>query len=123
MLTRSALIEPAMRPVPVVTRLVLGKHAYQVSVIEDEQAIQAVTAHRADPSLGVAVRWWGLRWAWQCLDSDIGEHRVQAGRERGIALTDKKPEAVGLLGRSDEKVAGLLGSPTPPVGLPVTPRM
>ena len=48
--------ECPMRPMPVVMAGIDAKHVLELAAAEDEQAVEALAAHAADPALGVRVR-------------------------------------------------------------------
>jgi hypothetical protein len=48
--------ERAVRPMPVVVTGVDAKHVLELAAAEDEQQVEALAAHAADPALGVCVR-------------------------------------------------------------------
>ena len=109
---RWSLIERSMRPVPVVVGLIFAQDPGEMSLVEYQQAVQALAAQGADPPFGVAVRLRSPRWAAQYRDSAAGEHGVEAGRERVVAIADEKPASVRPLPRGDQEVCGPAGSPT-----------
>jgi hypothetical protein len=57
---------------------ILGKDAREMSLVEDQQTVQALVADSADPSFGVGIRRRSPGWAAQYLDSGVGEDRVEA---------------------------------------------
>ena len=81
-----------MRPLPVVVRGVLGQHPAEVPFPEDQHAVGEFGADGQYEAFGEAVRprvpWWDL----DHLDTDIGQHRVERGRELAGAIADQEPE-------------------------------
>jgi hypothetical protein len=45
-----------MRPMLVVTAGIDAQHVLEMAAAEDQQPVEALTAHAADPALGVRVR-------------------------------------------------------------------
>jgi hypothetical protein len=50
------LLQRAMRAVGVVVLLVLGQHTPELTLTDDQRAVQTLTTDRADPPLGI-TRW------------------------------------------------------------------
>src|SRR5438094_6932940 len=48
--------ERAVRPMPLVMTGVDAKHVLELAAAEDEQPVEALATHNADPALGVGVR-------------------------------------------------------------------
>ena len=86
-----------MRAVAVVVVLVFGQHVHKLPLTEDQHPIQALSADRADPPLGIGVALRRTRWTTQHRDADISEHGIEAGHEFGIAIADQEPEVVSPL--------------------------
>jgi hypothetical protein len=78
--------ECPMRPMPVVMARIDPKHVFELAAAEDEQPVEALATHAADPALGVGVRV-------RCPDrgADHGdpfalEDVIEAAAELGVAI-------------------------------------
>src|SRR3954447_10297669 len=111
-----------MRAVVIVVRGVLGEHLAQVTFTEDQHAVGELGADRQDEAFGVAVRSWAAGWDLDHGDAGAGEDGVERGGELSGAVADEEPEALGLVAKVHQEVAGLLVVQDPS-GWAVTPRM
>jgi hypothetical protein len=86
----------------------------------DQELVQALPAHGADPALGVGVGVGGLD---RCQDA-LGTHRtpdvVEGPGELAVAVTDREPDDRGRLIRHGDEAAACWATQAP-VGLAVTP--
>jgi hypothetical protein len=77
----------------------------------DQEMVQALLAHGANPALGDGV---GVRSLDRCQD-DLGTHRmpdiVEGPGELAVSVADQEPDDSGLLIEHGDEVAGLLGDP------------
>ena len=108
-------------PVAVVVRLVFGQDGSELSFMEDQQPVQALAAHGADPPFGVGVRPRRPRWTAQDLDPDAGEDGVEAGGELGVSVADQEPEGSARSPSSMRRLRACWVTHSP-VGCRVTPR-
>jgi hypothetical protein len=94
--------------------------AKEVAAAGDQEMIQALPAHGADPALGDGV---GVGRLGRCAD-DLGAEPVpeviEGSGELAVAVAEQEPDGAGLLIKRDGQVAGLLGDPDTG-GLAVTP--
>jgi hypothetical protein len=89
-----------MRPMPVVMARIDAKHVFELAAAEDEQPVEALATHAADPALGVCVRV-------RCPDggADHGdpfalEDVIEAAAELGVAIMDQEAERLARDRRS-----------------------
>src|SRR6266511_3931227 len=100
-----------MRPMLVVVAGVDAEHVFELPPAEDEQAVEALATHAADPALGVSVRV-------RCPDrrADHGdpfalEDVIAAATELGVAIVDQEAERLLVIIERHQEVARLLGDP------------
>ena len=103
--------ERAARSVPFVVPCEPGQHNAGVAFTSDEDPVGALAAYRAHPAFGVRVRPGRLRWRADHPDAGGGEHRVERGGERGVAVTRQEPKPVRMMVEVHQHVAGLRGNP------------
>src|SRR6266516_4854439 len=89
-----------------------AEHLPEVAVAEDEDAVEAVGANRAHPTLGEGVRVRGLNWRADDLDALGVEDLVEGVAELRVAIMDEEPEWL-LVRELHGEVARLLGDPGP----------
>ena len=106
-----------MRSRGVVVRGVPGKHLTEVSLTEDQHPVGYLGPRCQDEAFGEAVRPRTVGRDLDHLDTDIGQYRVERGRELPAPIADEEPEPRDVFAQVHEKVAGLLGGPGP-VGMP-----
>ena len=81
-----------MRPMLVVVAGVDAEHVHELTPAEDEQAVEALATHAADPALGVGVR---VRCPDGCADHRNAfalEDVIEAAVELGVAIVDEEAE-------------------------------
>ena len=105
-----------MRAVPVVVREVLGEDLFEMTAIEDEEPVEALSADAADDALGKRVRARRPNGRLDDPDAFGAEDFVETGGELGVPVPDEELDRSGALGEVPAQVAGLLGDPTPPLG-------
>src|SRR5215207_8033571 len=76
-LTRAALFESPVRPVPVVMVDIVGQDPPQMPAIGDQDPVQALPAHGAHPPHGIRVRLRCLHRGLDRLDVLAGEDRIE----------------------------------------------
>jgi hypothetical protein len=94
-------------------RSVCGKHPAEVLLPEDQHPVGEFGADGQDEAFGEAVRPRTPGWDLDHLDTCIGRHRVERGRELSGAVADEEPELAGVFAEVHHEVAGLLGGPGP----------
>jgi hypothetical protein len=75
---------------PVVMTGVDAKHLLELAPAEDEQPIEALATHAADPALGVCVRVRRLHGCPDHGDNFALEDVVEAAAELGVAIVDQR---------------------------------
>jgi hypothetical protein len=77
----------------------------------DQEVVQALLAHGANPALGDGI---GVRSLNRCAD-DLGADRapevVEGSGELAVAVADQEPDGRAIVFEGSEEVAGLLGDP------------
>ena len=86
----------SMRLLPVVMRSVCGKHPAEVLLPEDQRPVGEFGADGQDEVFGEAVRARTPGWDLDHLDTRIGRHRVERGRELSGPIADEEPEPPGV---------------------------
>jgi hypothetical protein len=105
--------ERSMRPTPVVMAGVDVKHVLELASAEDEQPVEALATHAANPALGVGVR---VRRQDGCADhshSFAREDMIKAAAELGVAVVDENAERSLAIIEGHQQVARLLGAQAP----------
>jgi hypothetical protein len=120
--TGRAQLQCSMRPMPVVVHRIPGKHAAQVSFPEDQHPVGDLGSDGQHEASGEAVRPRASRRDLDYLNTCIGQHRVERGRELSGPIADEEPEPGDMVAEVHDEVAGLLGGPGSPSGCAVTPR-
>src|SRR6266487_4541734 len=87
-----------------------AEHLPEVAPTEDEDAVEAVGANRAHPTLGEGVRVRRLHRGADDSDASGSEDLVKGVAELRVAVVDQEPEPV-LLAELHDQVAGLLANP------------
>ena len=108
---RRLLVQALVRARLVVVRDVVGQDAAQVRLVDDEEVVEALRAHRADPALGVGVRRRRAVGRAHDLDPLGREHRVEGRRELGVAIVDEEAGRRARLLQRPGEVARLLRDP------------
>ena len=90
---------------------VLGQHAAEVPLAEDQHAVGDLGADGQDEALGKAVCPRTARRGLDHVDAGIGPDRVERGRELSGPIADEEPEPGGIVAEVDDEVAGLLRRP------------
>ena len=105
----------------VVVPLLLTKHRGGVPLIDDQEAVEELTAKGADEAFGDGV---GPRRSYRRLDDpDVGrgEYGVEGRDELGVTVADQEPEATaGVIQIQRLRACWVSHAP---VGRVVTPRM
>ena len=87
------------------------ENAKQLPAAGDQELVQALPTHGADPALGDGV---GVRGPARRED-DLGAERapdvIEGPGELAVTVTDHEPDGGGLLIERGDGVAGLLGDP------------
>jgi hypothetical protein len=81
-----------MRPMPVVMAGIDAKHALELAPAEDEQPVEALATHAADPALGVGIR---VRCLYGRTDHShffATEDVIEAAAKLGVAIVDQEAE-------------------------------
>src|SRR5438046_2587051 len=73
-------VDAAMWTGGVVVPDVVGQHSFEVTVVPDQNPVEALAAHGAYPALGVGVRFRRLRWSLEHVDAGGGEDGVERRR-------------------------------------------
>src|SRR5215216_561737 len=77
----------------------------------DQEVVQALPAHGANPALGDGI---GVRRLNRCED-DLGADRapnvVEGSGELAVSVVDQEPDGRGIVFEGGEEVTGLLGDP------------
>src|SRR3954451_14354369 len=106
-----------MRSPPVVMGGVLGKHAAQGLLAEDQHAVGDLGADGQHEAFGEAVRAWTPRWDLDRFDARVRQDRVEGRRELAGPVADEEAKPGGVVAEIHQQVAGLLGGPRS-VGMP-----
>src|SRR3954454_10796584 len=83
-----------MRLLPVVMRSVCGKHAAEVLLPEDQHPVGEFGADGQDEAFGEAVRPRTPGWDLDHLDTRLGQHRAERGRELSGPVADEEPAPI-----------------------------
>src|SRR3954452_7896424 len=94
-------------------RGVPGKYPTKVLLAEDQYAVGEFGADGQYEAFGEAVRPRTARRDLDHLDTGIGQHCVERGRELPGTVANQEPEPADLLAEVHDEVAGLLGRPGP----------
>ena len=109
---RLGQLQAAVWPRLVVMTEVLDQHDFEMPAGHDEDVVQAVLPRRPHEPLGERVRPRRLNGCPQRFDADGGEHRVERGRELGVAVADEEPEPTPGPLEVGREVPGRPGLPT-----------
>ncbi len=100
-----------MRPMLIVMAGIDAKHVLELPPAEDEQPVEALTTHAADPALGVGVRV-------RCLDGRADqrdpfalEEVIAAAAELRVAIVNEEAERLPAIPERHQQVARLLRDP------------
>jgi hypothetical protein len=88
-----------------------AKHVLELPPVEDEQAVEALATHAADPALGVGVRVRCLDGRADHRDRSASEDLIAASTELGVAIVDDEAERLLAILERHQQVARLLGDP------------
>ena len=89
----------------------LGENALQLTLVSDEQPVEAFTTRGANEPLGERV---GTRRSRRCLDdarANRSHHFIEGPNELGISVSDQEPDGAALVLDGHGEVARLLGDP------------
>jgi hypothetical protein len=103
-------VERAVWPVLVVVAAVDAEDMLEVAPAEDEDPVEAVSADRAHPTLGVGVRVRGLDGRADDRDALGAKDLVEGVAELCVAIVDEEPERL-LVAELHDEVARLLSRP------------
>jgi len=103
--------ERAVRPMPVVMTGIDAKHVLELAPAEDEQPLETLAPHAADPALGMCVRVRRLHGCADHGDPFALEDRVEAAAELGVAIVDQQAQRSLPIVDRHQQVARLLGCP------------
>jgi hypothetical protein len=78
----------------------------------DQEVVQALPAHGADPALGDGAGVRGLDRSADDLGADRVPDVIEGPGELAVTVADQEPGGSGLLIKRDGQVAGLLGDPS-----------
>lgn len=92
-------------------RYVLGQHALEMAVVEDQYSVQQLAAYGADPSFGDRVRPGRSHGCAQDADGLAGEHGVEHAGELAVAIPDQECELSRVIAEVHQEVPRLLGDP------------
>jgi hypothetical protein len=96
-----------MRPLVVVVVDIDAQHSFEVAVVEDQQPVEALGAHRSDEALGDSVRLGRLDRCPQDPDPFAAEDLIEGAAVFAVSVAEQ--EADLLFGEEEAEVAGLLG--------------
>jgi hypothetical protein len=109
-----------VRTMAVVVLDIVMEDAKQLPAAADQEMVQALPAHGANPALGDGI---GVGRLDRCAD-DLGTGRapdvIEGPGELTVAVPDQEPDRRGVAVEGGGQVAGLLGDPCAG-GLAVTP--
>jgi hypothetical protein len=114
------------RPMPrcgrgrVVVHRVVGQHPLEVTPVEHQDRVQALSPHGAHPALRAGVGLRRPRRNPHYLNTGRGAHRVEAGGELAVPIPDEQAEPTSVLVDVPQQIAGRLGNPSAS-GWAVTP--
>lgn len=103
----------AVGTVPVVMLDRDPQHTRELPAADDQQLVQALSAHTTDPPFGDGVGVGRLNRYADDLDPGRAPHVIKRPGELGVPVTDQKPARDGLVVEDGDEVAGLLGDPPP----------
>src|SRR5258708_3851880 len=86
------LVEPLMRTSRVVKVYIFPEHTPQVGLVDDQEAIQTLLAHRTNPALGNRIRIRRSIGGQDRLDAFRRKHRLKGADELGIPIMDEEPD-------------------------------
>jgi hypothetical protein len=98
--------------VAVVVLDVDAQNAKKLPAPGDQEMVQALPAHGADPALGDGVGVRSLDRRQDDLGAESVPDVVEGAGVLAVAVADQEPDGRGLLIERGGKVAGLLGRPT-----------
>src|SRR6266487_451584 len=82
-----------------------------MSLADDQEMVEAFTAHGADETFGEPVGPWRPYRRLDHRGADVGEHRVERSGELRVAIADQELERAGPLAEVHDQVACLLRDP------------
>src|SRR5947207_8708559 len=101
-----------MRPCRIVVVGILPQHATQVSLVRDQDLVEAFSADRAYPTLGDSIRIGGTKRGQDSLDTFGDQYGFKGAHELGISIMDQKPDVALLLLELPGQLSGLLSDPS-----------
>src|SRR5262245_36495613 len=84
------LAEPLMRPGCIVISSVFGQHVDQVTLVENQQVVQASFPDGANPALRDGVGFGRLEWSQHDFDAFGDKDVIKGSREFGVVVMDEK---------------------------------
>ena len=84
-----------------------------MSLVDDQEMVEAFTAYGADETFGECVGPWRPYRRLDHPGADVGEHGVERRSELRVAIADQEPEPGGPLAQIHDQVARLLRDPRP----------
>jgi len=102
-----------MRTMFVVVSDVFGQNLLEMVSTEDEDPVEALSAHGAHESFGERVCPRGSNGRLDDAGAFRAEHLVETGGELRVSVPDEKPGRPASLGQDEGQVASLLGDPLP----------
>jgi hypothetical protein len=77
----------------------------------DQEVVQALPAHGANPALGDGIGVWRLNRCEDDLGADRAPDVVEGSGELAVSVVDQEPDGRGIVFEGGEEVTGLLGDP------------
>jgi hypothetical protein len=74
----------------------------ELAAADDQEAVEAFSAHAADPAFGVGVRVWRLHRRPDDLDVFASEDRVEGAAELRVAVVDQESVALAAIIKSHQ---------------------
>ena len=102
-----------MRPRCVVVVDELGEHALEVTLITDEQPVEALASYGANKPFGERVRARRSDWGFDDPSIDGSKHLVEGPDELGISVADQELDDAAFVLECHCEIARLLGDPAP----------
>jgi hypothetical protein len=109
---RRVLRERAVRPMFVVMGRVGAKRSFQVFASEDEQPVETLAAHAANPPFGMCLRLRRASWGADDLDSFGAKDLIKSAGELAVTVANEEAYGCLLVAERHDKVPGLLHDPS-----------
>jgi hypothetical protein len=88
-----------------------SEHVLEVAAAEDQQSVQALSAHCLDPALRVTRSGWGPHRRQEDLGALGAEQIIEAAGTPRVVVAQQEAQPPSSFAEPQQEVAGLLGDP------------